>query len=236
MCDNERVDRCRVVWKGLLSMAKTIELAVSPREVTGKATKQLRRAGIIPANIFGHGETPQAVQLQSLDFEDLRRSHHATGMISLKIGGTKKAQTALIRRVQRDPLNGKILHIDFLRVSTRDRISAKVPLRFEGTAPGAKIEGGILLHLADVLEVECAAGEIVEAIEVDISSLEHIDDVIHAKDVKLPANFTLVTDPEEAVVKVTPPRVEKVEVPEEAPEEAAAAAPAPAAEGESAEA
>jgi len=210
-------------------MAKQVELAVSPREVTGKATSRLRRAGIIPANIYGHGEEPQAVQLLDLDFEGLRRGHHATGVISLKVTGGKRAQTALIRRVQRHPINGRVLHIDFLRVSLRDRIAAKVPLRFEGTAPGVKVEGGVLLHLSDVLEVECAAGEIVEAIEIDVSSLEHIDDVIHAKDVPLPPNFTLVTDPEEAVVKITPPRVEKVEEAEAAP---AAEAPA-AAEGES---
>jgi large subunit ribosomal protein L25 len=213
-------------------MAKPTELAVSPREITGKAAGRLRRAGIIPANIFGHGEAPQAVQLEAMAFEGLRRGHHATSMITLKVAGVKKTETALIRHVQRDPVSGKILHIDFLRVSTRDRITAKVPLRFEGTAPGAKIEGGILLHLSDFLEVECAAGEIVEDVEVDISTLEHIDDIIHAKDVKLPANFTLVTDAEEVVVKVNPPRIEKVEEVAEAPAEAA---PAPAAaEGESA--
>jgi len=210
-------------------MAKQVELAVSPREVTGKATRKLRREGIIPANIFGHGEASQAVQLRDLDFEGLRKGHYATGVISLKVAGAKRAQTALIRRVQRHPINGKILHIDFLRVSLRDRITAKVPLHFEGTAPGVKIEGGMLLHLADVLEVECAAGEIVEAIEVDVSSLEHIDDVIHAKDVPLPPNFTLITDPEEAVVKIAPPRVEKAEEVEAAP---AAEAPAAPAEGE----
>lgn len=212
-------------------MAKAIELTVSPREVTGKATKQLRRAGLIPANIFGHGETPQAVQLEAQAFEELRRGHHATGVISLKIDGMKQAQTALIRHVQRDPIKGRVLHIDFLRVSMRDRISAKVPLRFEGTPPGVKMEGGVLLHLLEALEVECAAGDIVESVEVDISSLEHIDDVLHAKDVKLPPNFTLVTDPEEAVIKVTPPRVEKVEEAAEAPAETAAPA-----EGEAASA
>lgn len=213
-------------------MAKQVELAVSPREITGKATKRLRREGVIPANIFGHGEESQAVQLQNLDFENLRRGHHATGVIALKLAGGQRAQTALIRHVQRHPTNGKVLHIDFLRVSLRDRITAKVPLRFEGTASGAKIEGGVLLHLADTLEVECAAGEIVDAIEVDVSSLEHIDDVLHAKDVPLPPHYTLVTDAEEAVVKIAPPRVEKVE---EAPA-AAAAAEAPGAEaGQAAE-
>jgi len=216
-------------------MAKPTELAVSPREVTGKAAKRLRKMGLIPANIFGHGAEPQAVQLDASAFEELRRSKHTTGMIALKVSGAKRAETALIRRVQRDPINGKILHIDFQRVSVRDRIAAKVPLRFEGTAPGVKIEGGVLLHLAEVLEVECAAGDIVEAIGVDVSTLEHIDDMIHAKDVHLPPNYTLVTDPEEVVVKVEPPRVEKAEEVAEAPAEAAAA-PTAAAGGETAQA
>lgn len=216
-------------------MAKPTELAVSPREATGKAAKRLRKTGLIPANIFGHGAEPQAVQLDASAFEELRRSKHTTGMIALKVAGARRAETALIRRVQRDPINGKILHIDFQRVSVRDRIAAKVPLRFEGTAPGAKIEGGVLLHLAEVLEVECAAGDIVEAIGVDVSTLEHIDDMIHAKDVQLPPNYTLVTDAEEVVVKVEPPRVEKVE--EAAPAAAEAeAAPAAAAEGEATQA
>ena len=215
-------------------MAKQVELAVSPREITGKATRRLRREGVIPANIFGHGEAPQAVQLTSLDFEGLRREHHATGVVALKVAGAKRAQNALIRRVQRHPISGKVLHIDFLRVSLRDRITAKVTLHFEGTAPGAKIEGGTLLHLADVLEVECAAGEIVDAIKVDVSSLEHIDDVIHARDVPLPSNYTLITDAEEAVVKIAPPRAEKVEEVEAAPTEAAEAPAAAAEAGEGA--
>jgi large subunit ribosomal protein L25 len=87
---------------------------------------------------------------------------------------------------------------------------AKVPLRFLGIAPGVKIEGGTLLHLVDSLEVECEAGSIVEAIEVDVSVLEHIDDILHAKDVPLPPNYTLATDPEEPIVKIEPPRVEKI--------------------------
>jgi len=214
-------------------MAKQTELAISPREVTGKATKRLRKAGIIPANVFGRGEASQAVQIEAQAFEDLRRGHHTTGVISLTTTGTKKAQTALIRRVQRDPRSNKILHIDFLRVNLRDRITSKVPLHFEGVAPGVKVDGGVLLHLVEALEVECAAGDIVEALEVDISTLEHIDDMLHAKDVKLPNNYTLITDPDEAVVKVTPPRVEKVE---EAPAEAPAETPAEEAAPESTEA
>lgn len=198
-------------------MAKQAELAVSLREVTGKATKQLRRAGVIPANIFGRGEPSQTVQVEQAALERLRRNHEATGVIALKIGKGQKRQTALIRHVQRHPCTGKMLHIDFFRVSLRDRISAKIPLNLTGAAPGVKTEGGILLHLIDTLEVECTAGDIVEAIEADISGLEHIDDILHAKDVPLPPNYTLLTEAEEAVVKITPPRLEKAEVVAEAP-------------------
>lgn len=209
-------------------MAET-ELQISPREVTGKATKRLRKSGIIPANISGHNEESQAVQVEALAFEALKRARGATGIITLRLSGSKRAQTALVRRVQRDPRSGKILHIDFSRVSLTERITMRVPLRFVGEAPGVKAEGGVLLHLLDALEVECTASDIVEFIEVDVSSLTEIDSMLHAENVKLPANFTLITDPKEGIAKVAATRAEKAE---EAEEAAAAAAPAeaPAAE------
>ncbi len=207
-------------------MAQQTELAISHREVMGKATKRLRKAGIIPANIFGHKEAPQAVQLNAIDFDRLRRSHAATSIIALRLPDSSGVQTALIRRVQHDPRSGKVIHVDFFRVSMYERLNVKVPLHFVGEAPGVKIEGGVLLHLLDALEVECLASEIPENIEVDISSLTEIDSILHAGEVKLPANITLVTDPNEGVVKVAASRIEK-EIEEAAPE---AAAPAVAAE------
>lgn len=206
-------------------MAETV-LEISPREVKGKATKRLRKAGIIPANIFGHKEESQAVQVEALAFEALKRARGATSIITLRLSGSKRVQTALVRRVQRDPRSGKILHIDFSRVSLTERITMKVPLRFVGEAPGVKAEGGVLLHLLDALEVECTASDIVEFIEVDVSSLDEIDSMLHAEDVQLPANFTLITDPKEGIAKVAATRAEKAE---EAAE-AAAPAVAPAAE------
>lgn len=207
-------------------MAQQTELQVSPREITGKATKRLRKAGIIPANISGHKEESQAVQVEALAFEALRRAHAATSIITLRMPGRGRAQTVLVRRVQRDPRSGKILHIDFSRVSLKERITMKVPLRFVGEAPGVKVEGGVLLHLLDTVEVECTASDIVDYIEVDISSLTEIDSILHAGDARLPANFTLITDPNEGIAKVAATRAEKAE---EAAEEAAAPAEAAAA-------
>ena len=206
-------------------MAEQIELAISKREVTGKATKHLRKAGIIPANIYGHHEASEAVQVDALAFDALRRAHKTSGIISLRMDGTG-TQTALVRRIQRHPTTSKLLHIDFYRVSLRERIAVKIPLHTVGEAPGVKDEDGVLLHLLDALEVECMAQDIVNALEVDVSSLAHIDDILYAKDVKLPADFTLITDADEPVVKVAATRAEKAEEAEEEKEAAPTAAPA----------
>ncbi len=209
-------------------MPQTTELLISPRQIRGKATKRLRKAGIIPANIFGHKEESQAVQLEAIAFEALRRAHRLTSILSLRMDGSRRVQTALIRHVQHDPRTGKILHIDFFRVSLTERITVKVPLRFVGEAGGVKNEGGVLLHLLDALEVECTAQDIVDYLEVDVSPLTEIDSMLHASDVPLPPNFTLVTDPNEAIAKVAATRAEKAEEAAEAaaPAEAPAAAEA----------
>jgi large subunit ribosomal protein L25 len=209
-------------------MTQQTVLQISPREVTGKATKQLRKSGIIPANISGHNEESQTVQVEALAFEALKRAHAATSIITLRMSGSDRVQTALVRRVQRDPRSGKILHIDFSRVSLTERITMKVPVRFVGEAPAVKNEGGVLIHLLDAVEVECTASDIVDYIEVDISLLTEIDSILHAGDAKLPTNFTLITDPNEGIAKVAATRAEKVEEAAEGVEEAASAAPAAA--------
>src|SRR6266567_4090722 len=189
-------------------MAEQIELAVSKREVTGKATKRLRKAGIIPANIYGHHEASEAVQLEALAFDALRRAHKTSGIISLLMDGSAGTQTALVRHIQRHPTTSKILHIDFFRVSLRERIIMKIPLHTVGEAPGVKDEDGVLLHLLDTLEVECMA-----------------QDIVNVKDVKLPEGFTLITDPDEPILKIAATRAEKAEEAEEEKEAAATAAP-----------
>ena len=211
-------------------MAEQTELLVTRREKLGKAAKHLRKAGLIPANIYGHKEAPQAVQVEAVAFEALRRAHKASGIISLRLDGSgrSKAQTALVRHVQRNPINGKIMHIDFFRVSLTDRIVVKIPLHFVGEAPGVKNEEGVLLHLVDALEVECAAGDIVNAFDVDVTSLEHIDDALHANDIRLPQGYKLITEPEESIAKVAATRAEKAEEVEAAEEAAAAPAETPA--------
>ncbi len=210
-------------------MADRVELEIAPREVLGKATKKLRKAGIIPANITGHNEPPQAVQVDAVLFDRLRRAHHSTNILTLKMPDATM-QTALIRHVEHAPKSGKIIHVDFSRVSLNERIAMKVPLHFVGESLAVKNDGGVLLHLVESLDVECLASDIVDSVEVDISSITEIDGVIHAGAVKLPQGFTLVTDPSELIAKVASTRAEVAEA------NAAVEVPAenaPAAESES---
>ena len=206
-------------------MAQQTELEISPREVLGKATKRLRKVGIIPANIFGHHEASQPVQIDAIAFDQLVRAHHATGIIALRQPGNGATQTALIRHVQHDPRSGKIIHVDFFRVSLRERITSKVPLHFVGEAPAVKLEGGVLLHLMDALDVECEAGDLVQYVEVDVTPLTEIDAILHAGDVKLPTSYTLLTDPKEGIAKIAATRAEIAEEAAEAPAPATPAAP-----------
>lgn len=192
-------------------MAQQTELQVTRREILGKATKRLRKAGIIPANIFGHKEESQAVQIDATAFERLQRSHSTRNMLTLLMADGSSTQTALIRHIQRDPRTGKVVHVNFFRVSMDERLNVRIPLHFVGEAPAVKSASGVLLHLLDTIEVECKASDIPEYLEVDVTSLTEIDDILHAEDVKLPEHFTLITDPKDGVAKVAGTRAEKDE-------------------------
>jgi large subunit ribosomal protein L25 len=177
------------------------ELTVALRTTIGKANKRLRRQGWIPGNITGHNQEPQMVQVALVGFDHLRRSHAATSLIRLSMLDAP-VQTVLIRHVQRDHTSDEVLHIDFTRVSINERITTKMPLHYVGESPSLKDKGRILLHFLDKLDVECPASAIADYLEVDISSLTEIDAILHASDVILPANYTLVTLPDESIAKV----------------------------------
>jgi large subunit ribosomal protein L25 len=191
-------------------MAEITVLDVAPRTVFGKASKRLRKEGIVPANIYGHKKESTPIQVDALAFDHLRRQHGLSQIVSLNLSGSA-AENVLVRHIQRDPVTGKILHVDFSRVNIREHLEFKVSLNFVGEAPGVKIQGGVLLHLVETLTVDSAASDIVESLDVDISGLTEIDSTLHARDVNLPARYKLVTDADEPIAKISAPRVEVTE-------------------------
>lgn len=215
---------------------KELELEATKRELLGKKVKSLRRQGIVPAHVYGNSVDSLALQIEAKALQKVLSLAGETGVIHLKVAGAKQPRMVLMRQVQRDPVSGEWLHVDFYQVKMTEKIKAEVPLVFTGEPPAVKSKGAIPLHSLNTLHVEALPGNLPRSIEVDLSRLEEVDQAIFAKDISLPENVTLVTDPEQMVVKVAGARREEevevkpaaaaAEVRPEAEAEAGAEAPA----------
>ncbi len=194
-----------------------IELKVSPREVLGKKVKRLRREGVIPANVYGHALESVAIQVTKDDLVSLLRSAGRNEIVYLRLDGEEPRPTFL-RQIQRNPVTDAILHVDFYQISLKEKVRMEVPLALVGTAPAEQTQGGTLLHSLDRIAVEGLPTEIPSTIEVDVSGLEEIDATIYVRDLSVPGEVTVLSDPEQVVAKIAPPQVEK-EVEEEVEEE-----------------
>ena len=199
-------------------MADAVKVAVRPRTVLGKKTKTLRRQGVLPGVVYGGRAESQPVQTDARSFELGYRRWGSTTLLTLEgIGGD--GTPALITGVSRDPVTGKILHVDFERVSLTERTHAEVPLHFAGTAPALKV-GGVLVHAMEHVRVEALPQDIPHSVPVDLTKLEDIDDALYVRDLIVDTTTVRLLDrPDALVVKVVHQRVEEV-----APTPAAAAA------------
>lgn len=185
-------------------------LNCEPREALGtSASRRLRRAGRVPANLYGHGEKNLNLAVPKDDIDAALR--HGAHMVQLK-GAVN--DTALIREIQWNTYGTEVLHLDLTRVSMTEKVEVTLGIELRGEAPGEK-EGGdvnLLLHEVTIL---CPAGKIPEKIEVNVNDL-HLDAVIRAADLPLPEGAELAIDPESVVVTCQP----RVEVEEEEAAEA----------------
>jgi large subunit ribosomal protein L25 len=211
-------------------------LAAAHRDITGKKVAALRRAGRLPAVVYGHGVPSANLSIDTHEFELLRRHVGANALIDLSIDG-KKPQPVLVHGVAIHPVDRKPLHVDLLAVRMTQELMVDVPLVATGEAEAVSRHGGTLIHPTETVRVKALPDRLPQAIEYDISSLVDFDASIYVSELSIPEDVTLLTDAGEIVAKVLAPRIEEVpvvEVPEgEAAEEAAeAAGEAAPAEGE----
>lgn len=199
----------------------------------GKKTAALRRQGVVPAVVYGHGPS-QPVETDARAFEVGYRRWGSTTLLSLE-GIADGGTPALISRVSRHPVTGKVLHIDFERVSLTERTHAEVPLHFAGTAPALKV-GGVLVHAMEHVRVEALPQDIPHSIEVDLTKIEQIDDALYVRDLVVDAaTVRILEKPDALLVRAVHQRAEEVApapaaaVPAEGAVPAEAAAPAPGA-------
>ena len=194
-----------------------ISLEAARRAGVGKgAARKLRAGGRIPAVYYGRGEEaiPLEVDLKALEAV----IHSADGsnvIVDLKVPGAQaKDRKALIREIQRHPVEGSILHLDLQHISLTERITVEVPIVLVGTPTGVKDAGGILEHLLREVEVECLPTDIPSKLEVDVSALS-IGDTLHVSDIKA-ERVEIKTESDRAIATVVPPTILEEPKPEEA--------------------
>lgn len=191
------------------------------REERGKsAAKQMRRAGLIPAVLYGAGEESVALSVDSHVARNVMRTAGHTVLHEVKIQGATDAR-AILKDWLLDPIRGDILHLDLLRVAMDVQIRVRVPVHTVGEPQGVKVQGGIFERVARDVEVECLPGDIPDEINVDVTGLT-IGRQLRAADLPLdPSKVRLITDPRQVIAHVIAPTKEE----EVAATEVAAAAP-----------
>jgi len=206
------------------------KLAATLRTVTGKKVSHLRRAGQLPAVVFGRGIESNNVSVDAHEFEQLRRHAGANTLIDLAVDGGASSPV-LVHGVQTSVITRRPLHVDLFVVRMTEELTVDVPLVSEGISDAIENAGGTLMHVIDTVRVRALPDHLPQSIHYSIESLATFDDQIHVSDLVIPSDATLLNDPTEVVAKVLPPRVEEVvEAPEAA--EGATAEGEGAAEGD----
>jgi large subunit ribosomal protein L25 len=200
-----------------------IVLKATKRNVTGKQVKALRRAGQLPAVIYGRHVDPISISLEA----------HTTGLVFAKLTSSTlvtidvegQEYAALVREKQRDVIKGNLTHIDFLALDLTEKIRTKVRLTFTGISSAVKDFSAVLVHRMEALEVECLPADLPERINVDISSLKEIGNNIRVSDIPLPENVIVLDDADDIVIIASIAKEEAVDEVAAAPVAEAAAAP-----------
>ncbi|MCA1716650.1 MAG: 50S ribosomal protein L25 [Actinobacteria bacterium] len=186
-------------------MADNVELQAREREGRGKNdARRLRAQGMTPAVLYGDGDGTAvlAVPTKVVDYTLQHSGDNALYDLSIGDGGSS---TARVVDVHRDPVSGRLVHVDFAPVNMRERIVVTVPLTVDGAdeSPGVS-EGGVLDQVAYEVEIESLPGNIPQELTIDVSGLE-MNENLTLGDIRLPEDVTLISDPEETAATVTTP-------------------------------
>lgn len=194
-------------------------LKADKRTITGSKVKQLRRQGIVPANLFGKGIDSQAIQINAVEFNRLYKEAGETNLVWVKVEGEEKERPTLVTSVHFNPTTGDKLHVDFHQVNLKEKVTANVPVEIIGESELVTTNLAVLSQSLNEIEIEALPTDIPENITFDISSLKAIGDHLKVSDAKVGADIEIKTDPEQIVVVLQEPMKEEVIPVEEVAEE-----------------
>ena len=180
-----------------------IELSVAPRTIKGKEVSGLRRSGVVPAVLYGRRAEPVSLQANGRELMRVLMKAGSSRLVKLTIEGAVEPRMALVREVQREPIRGDLLHVDFYGVSMTEKITLSIRVRFDGVSPAAALNEGVLTYGNDSVEIECLPGDLIDALVVDLTRLVKVGDVVHVSDLQVPETVKVLSNPDDLVVRVT---------------------------------
>ncbi len=195
-------------------MSNQFELAIELRQEIGKASaRRMRRLdNRVPGIVYGAGKESTPIMVDFFNLSNaLKNEAFYSHILTLKLDG--KEEKVVLKDLQRHPYKPVILHVDFQRISATEKLYMTVPLHFKGEdiAPGVKIDGGVVSHLMNEVEIRCLPADLPEYIEVDASNLG-MDETIHLSELKLPKGVEIVAlthgkEADQAVVSIHKPHI-----------------------------
>jgi large subunit ribosomal protein L25 len=189
-------------------MMERISIKANKRKVIGKKVRALRRAGKLPAVIYGNKiDNPISIELEAHEALMVLRNAGSSTLLTIELDGTE--YPTLIREKQMDYLKNIPIHIDFVAVSLTEKTTALVSVHIEGDAPAVKDFGAILVTGVVELDVECLPTDLPERFTVDVSTITEIGSGIYVKDIDAPDGVEILTDPEEVIVIATAAAIEE---------------------------
>src|SRR5258706_13175509 len=186
-----------------------VNLKATTRKTLGRKVKTLRKQGMTPANIYGRDVKSQAIEINSKEFREVYKVTGETGIIELKLG--KEDKPELVHNLQLHPVTSELLHVDFLQVNLKEKVTTQIPVELVGESPAEKSGIGTAVLLFQELEVDTLPGDMIPRFEIDATKLTEVDQVVKITDLKYDSKkIEIKADPETVVAKVEPPQKEEV--------------------------
>ena len=180
-----------------------VKIKAYKREERGTAkSRLLRRGKVVPAVVYGQGIN-MAIKIDEQELKYLRQHHFSENIIiNLEIADDSGNESVpvLLKDFQRNPLNEEVIHLDFIKVSMKEKVTVEIPVEVKGEAKGVKA-GGTLEHALWKIEVECLPGDIPESLAIDVTELD-IGHSIHVGDIQAPQGVEILTSTTEVVVTI----------------------------------
>ncbi len=201
-----------------------MDLSVQTREKFGKAVNGLRKQGLVPAELYGHGIKNLHLVVPAKEFNKVFKAAGANTVVNLVIEkdlsigqaglpvGRQGNTPVLIHDVTKDYMTEEVQHIDFYQVRMDEKIKAKIPLVFKGESAAVKEKAAILNKAMAEVEVEALPGDLPRHLEVDLSALDDLNKSVYVKDIVIPRGVKVLVDLETVIVTATPPAAEEEKV------------------------